>query len=849
MPEPESLQPSDTVDHPSSPEPASLDTAEATTGNLFSVDDDALAPIPPLPMIPGYEVFGELGRGGMGVVYKARQVALGRLVALKMIVTGGHAGPEERRRFKTEAEAAARLSHPNIVQVYEVGEHAGCPFVALEFCDGDSLKRRLDGTPWPPRAAAELVQTLARAIHVAHEAGIVHRDLKPANVLLAGGGLRPPVAVPPKGGSRPPPANAVPKIADFGLAKKLDADEGQTTTGAILGTPSYMAPEQASGRADAIGPRTDVASLGAILYELLVGRPPFKGATLVETVEQVRTQEPVAPRLLQPKVPRDLETITLKCLHKEPARRYTNALELADDLRRFLAGEPIRARPVGAAERLWRWVKRNPAPAGLVSAVALLLLAVTGVSFGAYLTVRQKNAAIVAEAEEKERQRQAAEAARALADARLQRSRAANDLFVNQVQARLEDDLYATRARKRLAETAVAELEKRLAPDGDASGASERARMGAHLKAGDLAYAAGEPERAAKHYRQTHALAKALHDAQPESDLAAGNYALALTRMARVAVIGKDPKQARHYVLQALDLQRKLVDSPKSRELPPDETRLSLAGTHEMLGQHQRAYELRREALQRKATDRAREALSESCIRLANASADLSRKRAFFKECIELRSALLVRSPETPRYQRLLADALATLGDLELFAGDASEAGKLYDRHLALFRKLAGPDDVLAAQRLLGQAYYRRATAALRRGDVTASAHDYAECLRQWELFARERPGVASAENALMLARARCGQHEKAAERAAVLQRTAGKNVRVLFQAACGYALCSAAAGQETAPGKEYRAKALGVLREMIAAGYRDRAELERDPDLDPIRDDAAFREVLAGLK
>jgi truncated hemoglobin YjbI len=328
----------------------------------------ALAPTTPLSLPPdfaagsqfaSYEILGELGRGGMGVVYKARHVGLNRLVALKMILAGGHAGPDDLARFRGEAEAVARLKHPNVVQIYDIGEAGGLPYFSLEFVEGGSLERKLAGTPLQPNEAAALVETLARAMAAAHAAGLVHRDLKPANVLLT--------------------ADGAPKVTDFGLVKKLDgAGPGQpaaglTATGAILGTPSYMAPEQAGGRSKEIGPMCDIYALGAILYECLTGRPPFKAATRLDTILQVVTDEPVPPRQLNGRVHVDLETICLKCLMKESRRRYATAQELADDLRRYGEGRPIRARRVGAAERALKWVKRRPAVAAAMVGGVLLL--------------------------------------------------------------------------------------------------------------------------------------------------------------------------------------------------------------------------------------------------------------------------------------------------------------------------------------------------------------------------------------------------------------------------------------------------------------------------------------------
>jgi serine/threonine protein kinase len=337
------------------------------------------------PSVPGYEILEELGRGGMGVVYKARQVQLNRLVALKMILSGAAAGEEQRRRFQIEAEAVARLQHPHVVQIHEVGEAEGKPFFSLEFLAGGSLASRLDGTPLPVREAARLVETLARAVHYAHEQGIIHRDLKPANILLR----RKSEIRSTKSETNPkseilmtetPGAARLgfqdsdfevvsdfefrisdfePKIADFGLAKRLEGGKEATQTGAILGTPCYMAPEQAGGKTREVGPATDVYALGVILYELLTGRPPFRAETPVDTLLWVLEREPVSPRLLNPKIDRFLEAICLKCQEKDPHRRYASAAALADDLNRYQTGEAISARQPNLLERLGRTLDRS----------------------------------------------------------------------------------------------------------------------------------------------------------------------------------------------------------------------------------------------------------------------------------------------------------------------------------------------------------------------------------------------------------------------------------------------------------------------------------------------------------
>lgn len=347
---------------------ASAESLDVQLGEIFPADGDDVrgvtlaAPMAKLPDIPGYVIEEVIGHGGMGVVYRARHIRLNRLVAIKMLLAGGYASQQNRERLKRESEAIAAICHPNVVQVFDAGECDGHPFYVMEYVEGGTLAERLNGHPRSSRSAAADVATLARAVHAAHAGGVMHRDLKPGNILITADGTL--------------------KVADFGLARRshdVQAREHVATWGVWMGTPCYMAPEQASGVAREFAPISDIYSLGAILYELLTGRPPLRGESAVETFRQLITQEPVLPQQLNPGVARDIQTICMKCLQKDAARRYGSAAELADDLERFLRGDAIHARPAGIVERGIKWCRRKPAVAiGWVLSIILLCVVVAG---------------------------------------------------------------------------------------------------------------------------------------------------------------------------------------------------------------------------------------------------------------------------------------------------------------------------------------------------------------------------------------------------------------------------------------------------------------------------------------
>jgi tetratricopeptide (TPR) repeat protein len=498
------------------------DDGSARAAQTLWGSPDSGAALPGAPEIPGYRILGELGRGGAGVVYRARQLMLNRLVALKVIQAGHHALPDAVERFRAEAEAVARFQHPNIIQVYEVGEHEGVGYLSLEYAGGGSLADLIAGTPQDPDESAALLETLARAIHYAHQSGIVHRDLKPANIVLT--------------------ENRLPKITDFGLAKLLEQEVGATVSGTIVGTPSYMAPEQLLGPSHEIKPAADVYALGAILYELLTGRPPFKGATPLSTLDQVANQEPLVPSKLQRSTPADLETICMKCLEKDPSRRYHSAEALADDLRRYLDGRPILARPTPLWEKAVKWARRHP---GLASALAGVALAILVVFAGTLYYNGLLRASVQAERQAKEDSEHNAQIALEQRNLALQ----ALDKLVFEVQERLGETPATRSLRQSLLNTAILGLDE-IAASTEAI-PPNMSRAVAHQKLGEIYLQLGQTTVAARQLAQGAHLAEELAVASPkdlavkeslsraciglgEIDLGAGHTELALGHFSRV---------------------------------------------------------------------------------------------------------------------------------------------------------------------------------------------------------------------------------------------------------------------------------------------------------------------------
>ncbi len=697
---------------------------------------------PAISAVPGYEILGELGRGGMGVVYQARQASLNRIVALKMLLAGPYAGPQEHDRFRAEAEAVARLRHPNIVQIFEIGEHAGRLYLVLEYVAGGSLDAVLDGTPQNVRAAAAMVETLARAVNAAHQQGVVHRDLKPANVLLSSSRECPASANDVALAGRSRLNEVVPKIADFGLAKRMDAGAGRTPSDAILGTPSYMAPEQASGKTRLVGPLADVYALGAILYEMLTGRPPFRGETPLDTLQQVVIDEPLPPRALQPKVPADLATICLKCLQKEPGRRYASAEELADDLHRFLAGETIRARPVGPVVRLYRWCRRKPAVAGLLA----LVLALTVGAFSAVTALWLRAERLRVQADN--------DRADAVADYGLARD------SVNDYAVRVSEDLRLRDEdlrplRKKLLEPTVPFYEQLIRRHAD-SPELQAERGKAYLRLAAVTEEIDDKSRAIPLYEKALPVLEERLRANPSDRDCVRDVTECRVSLAGLYHLTGRPDEARAEYLRLLEWQGQLANDN------PDEPRYQddLAHNHnelavlynntghpgEALAEEEKAVKVLQALVEANpAVDSYRRHLASfrtSLALMCLVVGDKKRAEAEFKTAAADLEALLVKEPNNARNQQELGVVLFQLGGLYAGTTRAAQAIPLCERSLRLLE------------------------AAVRKNPSVTQAHqDLSHCLTTladlYEAVGRETDSQRLYERAIVLYEELRGQNPK----------------------------------------------------------------------------------------
>ncbi|MCU0961386.1 MAG: protein kinase [Pirellulaceae bacterium] len=805
-----------------------------------------------------YEILGELGRGGMGVVYRAREISTQRIVCVKMMLGGFYASLEARNRFRIETEAAAQLDHPNIVPIYRAGEVDGIPYFVMKYVDGQGLDQvPRDHFRNNPREAVALMSKLCRAVHFAHARGILHRDLKPANVLVD--------------------ADGQPHVTDFGLAKRIDDDTSQTRTGVIMGTPDYMSPEQAIGRNDLVTVTSDVYSLGSMLFDLLTGQPPFKSATVIETLTRVTKEPARMPTVCNARIGRDLETICLKCLEKDPNKRFRSAASLADELDRYLRGEPIESRPVSSAERLWRWCGRNPVLAGLSAALlALLVISAIGSSVAAYQFNLRRKDAVSARAKAEQAQ-QLADQNAVIADQ--QRTLALDTLhaLVTQVETKLRDRADLADLQAEILSDALEGLQE-VSRTAANAGRADRTIGVAYQRMADILEKLGKSDEAVQQHRQALAIFERLLADDPTAEWARWNAAISYDKLGDRS-LGTDAAEAGRWYRKATALREDLAAGGTEEAITPVMRQHALAISAARVGglalsqgdpteartYFRKALEQSEAMLRADANNRqAQMAVAGSCSLLGNVSFRLGAQEdahQYFHRALEMRQAIYQQDPQSVNAKDLLAKSYDALGDFELQTGQTRDAHDCYQDAVKLLEELLAQDPSNAAVKgSLATLQYKLATALLRMDRGPEANAIYAQCLTLREELSAADPEDPQSQIALMLAHARCGHHQQAAALAGRLQQQAADNPGTLFYVACGYALSAGAVRQaaEAAASPsddlrqlpdQYAASALEALTTAVRLGYRDVVALETDPDLEPIRQLPAFTQLIAGLK
>jgi eukaryotic-like serine/threonine-protein kinase len=824
------------------------------------------------------------------------------VVALKMVLAGAHASAKQLSRFDQEARSVAQLHHPNIVQIYEIGEQDGLPYFSLEFVDGGTLDKLIDRHPQPPRTAAELVETLARTMHFAHEQNIIHRDLKPANILLTRSAPRGSGSVSLEPGSRsqssilgktlPPGTNLAPltpKITDFGLAKAIEEGGSQNTaSGTILGTPSYMAPEQARGEVTALGPLSDLYSLGVIFYELLTGRPPFQGASIVETLDQVRNREPVPVCQLQPKVPTDLETICLKCLQKDAGKRYANCAEFADDLARFLAGHPILARPVSSVERFWRWCRRNPRVAGLTAASVLFLICTAAVSLWAALAMSAKNDVIVQEkaaavksADEAEEARKVAVTAeKAAADnSRLASEQAAVALnTLQRLISKVQDETGIDAApetlefKRYMMQTALEGVQQ-VSKRGEGSTSLEATQAAAHQQLGQLFKQLGKSKEAMAEIRRAYEIAKVRVVLKQGTDAARRNLAATLLMLAEMEKeLGRDMQAALAHNKESLALWEDIDQNPKGDEKgegfvkKPDvkaglaELNIRVGVTYSRLGDpvqgmpyFRKALALRRELSKSTPENLGYQLdVARSLLALGDTSFrvdDRPTAVASFDDCMEIIEKVYRQLPKNLTAKQEVGRACSLKGDFHLRSGEIEKARPLFERALALTKELVTADPKkFDYQWDLAHAHYRLGLLAQRTKDEAGARNQFESCRVVREKLATQDKDNDRRQMELMLVLAHCGKHTEAAAIATKLLGGVTDGELLIDVARC-YAQCAAGSLNDEGLRQRYTNEAIQAIEKAAKQGYRDVVYLTTEVDLEPLRAQEGFGQVLKAIR